>query len=157
MQRLKRGGSIAASGFRSILLRNQGTTVYDIELVIWTSILTDGLKTNDSFVAALSLLESDQREDLEFIPFDNINEDDGYSHLFSFATDFETEGGMALIPQLVIPHAKPFTVPYLSMVATGLLAATARINVEIFFERRSVSAFEKANEVVGIRSRARTS
>lgn len=158
MLRVKKGALLASpTGFRSVLFRNQGTTLYDIHLVLWTMVLITPAVADEGFVAALSLLEDDLVEDATAIAFDRMVQDDGYTSLFALALDVVTTGGLALVPQLVIPYSKPFTVPYLSIVAnTSNLNQVARLSVEIFFDRRQATVQEKAAHVGAIRSLART-
>jgi len=145
---VKRGGSFGTTGLRTILLRNQGTSVYDIWLVRHTIFTTNLGNANEGILAALSQRLEDQIEDTTSISQLDILSDAGIFNCFSWIEDLETSGMAAMVGNQVTGYnPKPMTVPFLSWLVSPLNSNVAGLGVEVFFERKEVTALEKATLV----------
>lgn len=157
LELVKSNVGLAAGAERTVLMENQGSTVYDIWMVKWTMSLTDPLATNEQVLASLSLRGVDQVEDAVAVPFPLQLADPSIFATFGYSADLITEGGIALIPSLIIPYnPKPFTVPFLAKVTNSAVASPANVGVEVYFERRRVSASEKVSIVAQTGGRIRS-
>ena len=154
---VKRGGVFTSEGFRTVMLRNQGRTVYDLYSVHYHYASVDALAGNDSIAAALSLRDEDQVEDATRVVLGTIVVDDAIFGVTSYSVDLSTNGAIALVGVSDQRWDPPFTVPFLAWIVEANSTATVHVGVEVYYRRRVVSSAEKAAVVAQTGGRARTS
>lgn len=134
-----------ASQSRAVLFRNQGNTVYDIYKIHWNYISGDALSTNDVVAMCLSTRRQDQADDDGIVGFDRMMTANGLFAVYGLNIDMITEGAIAVVnaPDIDFP-LKPYTVPFCAWITNIAVAVQARIGVEVYYERKTVSAREKA-------------
>lgn len=139
------------------LLRNQGTTVYDIWSIVWTQSFISLLAANQFSVAALSTRLIDQVEDAVAIPLNDFYTANGIFGMFSSSQDLVVEGGGGIVAGRIInfPAGKPYRVPFASFISLGTSGGDQRLGCEVYFERVEVSSIEKAT-LVRIQAGGRT-
>jgi len=154
----KVGDAFLTTALRTVLFQNQGSTIYDIWAIHYSYSNVNELNGNDVIMAALSLKDQDQVQDTTAIGFDSLHEDPGYFGVWAHSIDLETEGGVSLLGQSdQYFMTKPFTIPFAAWVVNPALAATARLSIEVYYERRQVTSMEKARVVGQTGGKARTS
>lgn len=158
MQLAKRGfDDLGAATQKTVMFQNQGNTVYDIYGVIWAASSTSLLATSELVVAALSTRAVDQNEGTVAIGFDTLATAQDLFAVFTWAGHVVTEGGAFLIGTRPIMFPKPLTVPFLAVVAEAAVATIVRLGCEVYYERRQVSAGDKAEIVAQTGGRVHTS
>jgi len=159
MDHLKRALTATGAGRRSVVMQNQGLTVYDIHVVRYNWSATSALSTNESAAMALSTRGDDQVEDDQAIGFPDLVTEEGIYLPTMFHADElgGGSGGSMIILSDTIVMPKPWRVPYLAFLANIAVAIAITAGVEIFFERVKVSGEAKAFLVSEAGGRARTS
>lgn len=135
---------LTVGGLRTVVMENQGLTVYDIYLVRYVYIGTNLGNVNQTFAMALSIRFGDQVEDAGVVGTGEMVDEPGIFAVSNFQADLSTEGALAINNVDTIPFAKPFRVPYAAFLANAAVSVGISAGVEIYFERVTVSAREKA-------------
>jgi len=144
MEIAKAGGSFATTGLRTVMLENQGLTVYDIHLVRHMFFSTSLLTTNELIIQGLSTRFDDQVEDEVAVGFDEYITENGIFAVSGFGADLSTEGGAALIPTDNIPYVPAMRVPFAAYIVNPAVASTLNGGIEVYFTRVTVNSREKA-------------
>lgn len=145
------------AGLRTIIFQHQANTAYDIHLIAWNHINISPVDINDVVMAALSQRFLDQVEDEATIGFDEISSEEGIFGIYGWSTDLVTSGSTSFVGGYVIPFAKPYRVPYASVLFNMAVANASTLGVEVFFERVRISAMEQAQLVAQAGGQPRTS
>ena len=158
LEHLHVGDTSTVTGRRTVIMQNQGLTVYDIHLIRYSFSGVNFLQTNDVLTMALSLRDEDQVEDATAVGFETMQTTQGIFAVYTLNIDFFTEGGASLKGGQNIPFPlKPYTVPYAAWIVNPALADVGIYGVEVWFERRRISSREKSYMVSEAGGRARTS
>ncbi len=154
---IKFGFEGTAASRRQTLLRNQGTTVYDIFKIHYTFELSTAVNAAEVILAALSARLDDQVEDEVVLPIIDFHNAQGVFGAMAWNSDLEVEGANSSLNTYDVdfPDNHPFTVPFAAFIGSVLATGFGRLGVELYFERRVVPALEKAT-LVRIMSGGRT-
>lgn len=145
-----------AGGLRTMVLRNQLLTAYDIHMIHWIVAGTDALQTNELGMLGFSTNARDQTEDTAPVGFDDFVQREGIFGVFAVYGDVLTSGGIYGIGNHTIVFPKPYRVPYAAFIANIAFAVTTNLGGEIYFDRVRVSAQESAELAAQAGGRDRT-
>lgn len=125
-----------AGGLRTVMLRNQGDTVYDIYMVFYSWSNTSLGDANEVAMAAVSQRTEDQVEDLTAVGFDLLGREPRIHFPFAISGDLVTSGSAFIVGNLVVSLPKPLTVATLAGLFNIATSSISRLGIEVLFERR---------------------
>lgn len=144
MQQVKGFFEDTAAQGRQIMLRNQQSQAYELQIIHYTLENADIGNINDVVMAAISTRFEDQVNDSGIVGFDAMIREQGIIFPFSWLADHAVEGMVALISNHTIVLNKPIRVPFLSFVFNIATVALSRVGVEVWYDVVRVNAFESA-------------
>jgi len=156
---VKRDASGASgTSLRTVVFQNQAKTLYGLRLIHWTFWNADMAQTNEFMLSALSVRREDQVEDTTTIGQAAMFNEQGFFGLFAVTGDrIGTEGAMAVVGSHDINFPEPYDVPFLAAVFDLFWGTLTHVAVEIWYDRRKVSAAEQARAVAQSGGLVRTS
>lgn len=129
------------------LLRNQGSTVYDIYNIHYAFIGISIQSTNEAAAVVLSTRVDDQVNDVSTLGLNGMVVEEGLFGAVALLGDELVEGGTSVVAAHDIVFPKPYTVPWLAAVFNVAVATSIAIGVDIWFVRRQATAMDKASLV----------
>lgn len=157
MLHIKASLTASAAGRKTILLRHQSHTAYDIHVVRYTLNDIGMMSTAEQVFAALSQRFEDQNEDAVAVGFEDMLSQQHIYAVFGWGADFNTSGGVGMILSNTLAFPKPYRVPYSAAIFNIATAVPATIGVEVWFDRLRISALEQAELVTAAGGRTETS
>jgi len=155
VEQVRLGGFANSQGLRSVLLQNQGDTVYDLRIIHYCLLNTSVQSTNEAVMMAVSTREEDQVEDLSPVGFDQMVTEEGIILPYAMMSDELTSGAVAMLGSQTITLPRAITVPFLAGIINFATANAPNVGIEVWFDRRR-DLREKAQLVSRSGGRART-
>lgn len=134
-------------GERARILRNQGSTLYDIHLIHYFWITVGAVEVADFAAMGLSTRKDDQVNDATIISRVDLTAEEGIFGVVSLNIDLLTEGGSAVVGAHTIPFPEPYTVPWLAVLLHADTVQEVHLGVDLWFTRRDADPMEKASLV----------
>jgi len=148
LQHVKAQLTGAVVGLRTVMLRNQGTTAYDIHVIHYSFSNTNIGQVAENAGMAVSTRLQDQVEDAVAVSLPDQQSENGIYLPVQLSYDLVTEGGLSIVGAHTVPFPKPFRVPFLAGIFNSLTSGNnSNLGIEVFFERVEVVVREKASLV----------